>query len=338
MRRVNVINGIKQRLNDILGNGSNGILTLWSMQAAMLNNFQRMCLALLGGSSTGRVVSGLVTSYNASSITVNPGYGITVAGNFITLPSSQTIMVSDLHDDSDNYLCLKYSLVPLKDADPSGKKTSIINESATTQIVYDESGAADSFGPEIFVAETSLANVQAQDYYVYFAKAVVSGGVITSVTDINNDDGAFRDLSVSGTSAFSGIARFYGETFFSDDVTFANTQFNYAPIFDLGVRYTSTGTPIKWKVVYGKLPVSGYIELDTGLGTINIDTVAGIMMVMESSDGRLYMPSQNGALGDANDYYISLSFTGPSIPKIVINAGANYTAGVSDYKAIVFFL
>lgn len=177
MRRVNIVTGIKQRLNGILGHGTAGALNDWSIQSAMLSNFRRICLALLNGSSMGRILSGLSASYSSTIVTIASGYGVTVNGDIITLPAPKNVQVSSL-SEGDNYICLKYEL---KELPSGGKITPVINETGTQQIVFDESGAADDYD-DIVEIKSSVGEVTADNDLVYIATATVTGGVITGLT------------------------------------------------------------------------------------------------------------------------------------------------------------
>lgn len=185
MRRVNIVTGIKQRMHDILGTNldiSSGEITAWSIQSAMLSNFKRICLSLLNGSTTGKVLSGLNASYTSSLITIEGGYGVTVNGDIVTLPGPINIPISytGMTTGSNNFICLKYSLVPMA---TGGKETSICGQSGMHQIVFDESGAADNYA-NIVVIKSTIDQVLADHDCVYIGTATIAGGIFTTISPV----------------------------------------------------------------------------------------------------------------------------------------------------------
>ena len=90
MRRVHVRRGILERLDDILGTdyGWNGEgvpdITPWSIQSAMINNVERLCAGISGGSPVGVVLSGL----EISGPNVTPGIAVNSDGQLLHLENA----------------------------------------------------------------------------------------------------------------------------------------------------------------------------------------------------------------------------------------------------------
>src|SRR5271157_885584 len=94
MRRVNIKTGLKQRLNEILGTDYGTAspedvydLTPWSIQSAQLENNQRIVKSIVGDSTVGRIMSGLLITGNVgdSSFHITSGLGFTTSGNIVSL-------------------------------------------------------------------------------------------------------------------------------------------------------------------------------------------------------------------------------------------------------------
>jgi len=183
MRRVNIVTGIKQRINEILGQGTDGDLTAWSIQSAMLSNFERIAKALNSGSSIGKILSGLTVTNSGLVVTVASGYAVTLNGGIISLESSlEKDLSGDLTDDADNYLCLRYSLSSVDNTLSYGKFTPLIG-AANEQIVFDELGFASSpVNSNILEVKSSISQIQADHDLVHIATITMASGSITGIT------------------------------------------------------------------------------------------------------------------------------------------------------------
>lgn len=186
MRRVNILTGIKQRINELLGTAdrTSGDLTAWSIQSAMLSNFERVCKALTHGRTYGRIMSGLdVTGIGLTDATVSAGYGITMNGQLITVGGAFTYDMSGLSDD-DYYLSVEYELIPFPGEAPGypeGKESPVINESGTHQIVWDEKGSIPPAESSIISRTTNPATGITRDM-VYIATVTITGGAISAIS------------------------------------------------------------------------------------------------------------------------------------------------------------
>ena len=191
MRRVNVKNGLKQRLNEILGtdSGTEGEvsgITSWSIQAAMIENFRRLGKAIVGDDAAthGRAVSGLLLSATPgdTNFTITPGIGITPAGNMFVLNSALTVNIT-----LRNTTVLVYAqhvLAELSSTDPNGNLTPFTGVDQTEeQIVYDDkaSTTADTSILGALIYQDSNAPHDLSDY-VYLGSIVMGASTITSCT------------------------------------------------------------------------------------------------------------------------------------------------------------
>jgi len=127
MKRVNVVYGILERLNDILGCGTNGALNSWSIQGVLLENLKRAAKALAG--SNGRIGYGLTLSSDGA---VSSGVGFTASGEIVYWNGGNCNITS-----GDVYL--KYV-----SAVTTGHETNVVagftsTTPTTVEIVYDNS-------------------------------------------------------------------------------------------------------------------------------------------------------------------------------------------------------
>jgi len=141
MRRVNIRNGLKQRMNEILGTDSSIMegrapgITDWSVQAAMLNNFKRLGKAIVGDSLYGRTIKGLALSYANGNYSISAGIGITPNGDIIVLNNQ---VRRPLSGTGTNYFYIKHILAELDGSKTGGKKTEFISKAGEENIVYDD--------------------------------------------------------------------------------------------------------------------------------------------------------------------------------------------------------
>jgi len=194
MRRVNVKNNLKQRLNEILGTDSSSTanehgaydITTWSIQAAMLSNLERIVAAIASGADYGRPLKGLVMSVDSGlRFTISSGIGFTTDGKIIKL--NVPIFVNALQNQTDGVgVYLKHSLgVLTQSSDAGGKSTGFIGSGTSKEMVYDDfataqissysQGAIDSIVKQLAVAPSP------SDGYVYLGTIFTSSSAITSI-------------------------------------------------------------------------------------------------------------------------------------------------------------
>ena len=198
MRRVNIRNGLLQRMNEILGTDSGVVndsgnmpgITGWSIQAAMITNMQRIVQALVGDSTRGRPIKGLQLGYTAGlNFTISSGLGLTNSGNIVVMANNiwQTIPSSS---NASVHIFLKHIIGEVTQAlnPTSGKKSNFINKTSE-EIVYDDLGATsatDVLGTATQIIIQSTTNNMPSDDCVYLGYVTISGGMISSVTNTYN--------------------------------------------------------------------------------------------------------------------------------------------------------
>lgn len=143
MRRVNIITGIKQRLGEILGNGTSSDLTSWSIQTAMMSNLTALTKAMAGDNPYGRVLSGMNLSHvSGLTFRITPGFAISPSGGLISLQATLDFNIGSL-DGTPYYIFAKYNVIQLTSgSQPGYKSTAVIGQNGSQNIVYDEVGKA----------------------------------------------------------------------------------------------------------------------------------------------------------------------------------------------------
>lgn len=195
MRRLHVINGIKQRLGEILGQqlsgGAVGDVTSWSIQAAMLSNMNRIVSAIVGNAPCGRVLRGLeIERASSNSIRISKGYGVTENGGVVSLchqSSSSGIEVEIPATDATYYIHLKHNIIQLDSDDyPGRKSTGVVNDLGNVDIAYDEQAMAQ--GSDVTIADVVFYNttgiVTDNNDMVYLGSVEVTGSVIPNPATI----------------------------------------------------------------------------------------------------------------------------------------------------------
>lgn len=244
MKRVNVRTGLQQRMNEILGDdygsasadprtGENIYdITPWSIQAAMLSNMRRISAAVCGDTMAGRPMRGLslTSPGGTTSFSISAGYGFTRTGEIVVLENAVNQNISNTTANPQHvYLLHKMGVID-GIANPDGRSTALIGESARQNIVYDDlaasaKGSVQAIVDDIVLVSTSLSGA---DDRVYLGSISVMGGVITAVTETRSRGidqysvgiVTLQSLVVSGSSQFNGAQSFSGTSSFSNDVTF----------------------------------------------------------------------------------------------------------------------
>ena len=108
MKRVNVIYGILERLNDLLGSANSGDsetldLTDWSIQSTMFENLKRIGKGLSNGSNDGKIGYGLKLDTDGN---VSEGVGFTGNGEIVYWSGEEK---PELTTGTGNKLYLKYT-------------------------------------------------------------------------------------------------------------------------------------------------------------------------------------------------------------------------------------
>jgi len=194
MRRVNVKNGLKQRLNEILGTDEGAVnengayeITQWSIQAAMIENMQRICSALVGN-APGRPMKGLVlTTYSGLNCIVTGGIGFTPEGNIIVIEAG---LVIPIPPNVTRHISVKHLLGVLDGETYSdGKITGIIGETGSVNMVYDDFAASKKLTVGSYISTIVQIDTTYQSSYdnlVYLGSVTTNGTTITSVSAVTS--------------------------------------------------------------------------------------------------------------------------------------------------------
>lgn len=95
------------------------------------------------------------------------------------------------------------------------------------------------------------------------------------------------------------------------------------------------GGNLKWKVLTGTLPASGFIEIDSDLLNISYLTFRGLTMFMYCNSDSVYHPPSQ-ATGSSSDYYITFQENAGK-PVVSISTGIGYDTS-STYRIIVYYV
>lgn len=113
MRFIAVRDGIMERINNILGTDNvTSPLNTWSLQAAMIENFNRIIKTLNQQAPDGSIAYGLTVTPSGKSITVGAGIGLTPFGRMIMLRdgvSSASVTLPDTSPDDKIFVYLMYT-------------------------------------------------------------------------------------------------------------------------------------------------------------------------------------------------------------------------------------
>ncbi len=224
MKRVNVANSLKQRMNEILGtdSGTEGDvlgITEWSIQAAMIDNLRRIASAIVGDVQ-GRPMRGLWLTKNAALTTsITAGYGFTPTGDTVVTSTGITSPVDSA--DGTKYIYLRHKMAEVDgDIHSDGKKTGFIGKQGTRNIVYDDFAASKKDAIQSFVSEIvtiSSTVISGDPDLIYIGSVEVLSADITEVT--NSTSRGLAPNNPSGTCRLPGIDS-YGHSTFNDQVDF----------------------------------------------------------------------------------------------------------------------
>lgn len=224
MKRVNIRNGLKQRMNDILGTDS-GIegdvpgVTEWSIQAAILDNLRRIGSAIVGDVQ-GRPMKGLWLSKTANlTISISAGHGITPSGDIVLIATNIISGVDSA--DGTKYFYLRHKMAAIDgNIYTDGKKTGFIGKAGTQDIVYDDFAASKKDTVQGFIADIltiSPTIISNNPDLIYVGSVAVSGAVITVVT--NSTSRGIGPNEPGGRCRVPGIDS-HGDSTFNKQVDF----------------------------------------------------------------------------------------------------------------------
>jgi hypothetical protein len=191
MRRVHILNGLKQRMHEVLGTDTPTTdtldpesviktLTPWSIQAAMIANLERLVRAITGHANNGRVMNGHWMTYESSTVTISKGISFTRNGQMIETTKEISESITD-----NMYFYLRHKVAFVEQSEStSGKKTSFIGKDSQREMVVDDFAAAkgddiDSHQDEILVV--SATEINDDDDLVLIGRAYYNTGEVSSV-------------------------------------------------------------------------------------------------------------------------------------------------------------
>jgi len=193
MRRVSFVNGIKQRLNEMLGRASGsdatGDMKAWSLQGAMLTNLKRIVSSMVGDAQYGRPMKGLwlAGSIGSSTVTVSSGAAFTPNGDIIVIDKSLDIDVTS-YVSVTRYVYVKHVLTVMEESvNPDGLNTPV-NGKVNSEIVADDLGAYKGTSivtGEIITVETSKS---ANADWVYLGDFTTDGSGQLTADPINSTE------------------------------------------------------------------------------------------------------------------------------------------------------
>jgi len=229
MKRVHLKDGLKQRLNEVIGtddpltpdpnNPDLKQITPWSVQAAMISNMRRLAKAIVGNASVGRAMKGLSLSGVDQSFEISSGIGITKNGDIVVVESNLNADISGSPDYVEVYI--KHTTIEVDGSEEDGKTTNLSGKSGTAELVIDDYASAQKTGVntpehvENIVVQSNDAALN-DDNLCYVGRIIVDGGeIIETIDTINaglpaNNNGRARVASLDvdpgiGTSLKSTI-------------------------------------------------------------------------------------------------------------------------------------
>lgn len=261
MRRVNFRNGLKQRLNELLGTdylteGDVPGITFWSLQSAMLSNLRRIVSAF-GALGFGRPVNGLTVSQNGpTGISIRSGTGFTNNGDVIVVPNHISVIITDL-SDGDKYIYLAHKMGTLDgDTNPSGKKTGFIGRLGTEDIVYDDMASTVDTLSQPIVDQIIVQNTTPPPFdsdHIYLATVTIATGTIVAI--INTP---YQGLGPSGPNSNFILYRLLakGPSVFEDSVEFqGDVTFSGAGNVASAMTFTE-------KIIVSEIEASGIVDMN----------------------------------------------------------------------------
>lgn len=250
MKTVHIKNGLKQRVNELLGTDDNDNpdesvdtetvpgITSWSIQAAMISNIRRVVEGIvgLGGS---RPMKGLwMNSTGLKTFEISFGIGFTGAGDIVYIESTLGVTLKVTTSDKLHvYVEHKMAEVPGTDAD--GKSTNFIGKTGVENIVYDDYAASKkssislpgNFANIVIQSETELSD----DNLVYLGFINVSPTNITTIENTytrgigpnypnNPTFTIFEDLQVQNETFLRGTVQMEGDVSVKAPMTIDNDK------------------------------------------------------------------------------------------------------------------
>jgi hypothetical protein len=173
MRQTIFKDGIIETLPSLIGDGESA----FSVQNSMLENFERICKALLGNASSGRVMAGLSADKDGTTLRVNSGYGITKSGKLVVVASQ--IQKTNV---TSGKVYLKYISVD-RGNDNGGHSSWINREQSQESIIKDGVGAwvGDANTSDMIII--SASGIAQEEDTLYIGDITEDGVFVLAVND-----------------------------------------------------------------------------------------------------------------------------------------------------------
>jgi len=269
MRWVNVVNGVKQRIGEILGisnveeDEADNAPNYWSIQAAMLTNLRRIVKGISGYSAEGRPMEGCwITEATATTFNISSGLAFTNNGDIVVFPGVNGISLTGYgYATVRVYLKHVNAEIPQTTYPAIGKNTGLIGEDGTKEIINDDSAVG---GADVVQLETDAQNnpdwvfigtVRSQGFAIQEVLNSSSRGLAPNKSGdeflleniILRGDANFQHIYVSGQirGETTGSNLFFdttGQVTFNDIVVGGDADFTGADLFKLpGANLTVGG-------------------------------------------------------------------------------------------------
>lgn len=165
MRQTLIKEGVQDQISHLIGDG----ISTYSVQASMLEDMDRICGALLGDSSNGKVMAGMTIGFTSGRFFVDPGYGITNQRNVYKIAErsySDTVSAPAAGDVW--HLYVTYSTKELGDTN-GGKQLYTSYQNDRVNIIKDQIGAAAGSigsGEYILIASKGTISMPSNGIYI----------------------------------------------------------------------------------------------------------------------------------------------------------------------------
>lgn len=165
MRQTIIKEGVQDQISHLIGDG----VSSYSVQASMLEDMDRICGALLGDSTTGKVMAGMMIGYQGGAFYVDPGYGVTSGRKiFKVAERSLSAAISSPVVGDVWHIYAQYSTKELGDSD-GGKQLYSSYQNGKIKVIKDQIGAAVgsiASGENIILASKGTISMPADGIYI----------------------------------------------------------------------------------------------------------------------------------------------------------------------------
>jgi hypothetical protein len=192
MRQTVIKDGIQARLQDLLGSEYNDSAN-YSIQSSMMENLTRVCKAIVGNDTNGKVMSGMTIDAEGQKVT--SGYAITSTGKVIQFLGDKNFTFPlDANTRVNIYAvyATKYKEVVIGTPYPlsTGYDVSVIRGGERTLIIKDQIGAAGDHEGETECLAYNVGGIQKPTAdSVYIGTIIIDSNGVKFVTYSNSNAG-----------------------------------------------------------------------------------------------------------------------------------------------------